>query len=289
MHLSIITVTWNSSETICKQIASVQKHAEGLSFEQIIVDNGSSDKSLETINTYIKDNDLKNITVIDAKKNLGFGRANNMAFDQAKGEYVLFLNPDMQISDGQLKDLKTYMDKNTDVGISSVRLVDQDNIVNKQALPRLFPTFTILYLFVSKASLFFPFLLNDYLMEGFDIDKQQQVDSVRGSFMFTRKSFLDTLGWAFDPRYFIWFEDVDICKEANKHNLKVMHLPLMTCVDYIGQSFKQRQSFWKYNQFTTSLLQYAQKWHGPSWSIPLSIVQVPIKFLMKVRELVTDN
>jgi GT2 family glycosyltransferase len=284
MDLSIITVTWNSEDKIIKQIESVKKHADNIKFEQIIVDNGSKDKSLEVIKNYISKNNIKNIKVIDAKQNLGFGRANNLAFKQATGKYLLFLNPDMQISDGQLKDVKKYMDENPEVGISSVKLVDQDNNVNKQALPRKFPSFLVLYLFVSKASLIFPFLLEDYLMSGFDINKNQQVDSVRGSFMFTRKSFLDKLGWAFDPRYFIWFEDVDICREAKKHNYKIMHLNIMTCVDYIGQSFKQRESFWKYDKFTTSLLQYAQKWHGPSWSVPLSVIQIPVKFLMKFRE-----
>ncbi len=284
MDLSIITVTWNSEDKIIKQIESVIKHTDNIKFEQIIVDNGSKDNSLEVIKNYINKNNIKNIKLIDAKKNLGFGRANNLAFKQATGKYMLFLNPDMQISEGQLKDVKTYMDENIEVVISSVKLVDQDGNANKQALPRKFPSFLVLYLFVSKASLFFPFLLDDYLMSGFDINKNQQVDSVRGSFMFTRKSFLDKLGWSFDPRYFIWFEDVDICREAQKLNYKVMHLNIMTCVDFIGQSFKQRESFWKYDKFTTSLLQYAQKWHGHSWSIALGVIQVPVKFLMKFRE-----
>jgi len=284
MDLSIITVTWNSADNICKQIESVKKHTDNISYEQIIVDNGSKDNTVEVVEQYIKDNNLENVKCIEAKQNLGFGRANNLAFEQAKGTYVLFLNPDMQISDGQLKTVYQYMERNKHVAITSAKLVDEEGKPNMQAMPRRFPSFTILYLFVSKASLFFPFLLNHYLMDGFDINKEQRVDSVRGSFMFTRKSFLDTLGWAFDPRYFIWFEDVDICREAYKHGYSIVYLPVITCIDFIGQSFKQRESYWKYDKFTTSLLQYAQKWHGPSWSIPLNIIQIPIKFLMKFRE-----
>jgi GT2 family glycosyltransferase len=98
------------------------------------------------------------------------------------------------------------------------------------------------------------------LFKDFKPDVEQEVDSVRGSFMLMRREVYEKLGWAFDPRYFIWFEDVDICREVKRLGFKVVHTPIISCVDYIGQSFKQRTTLWKQKQFTKSMLQYFQKW-----------------------------
>ena len=97
-------------------------------------------------------------------------------------------------------------------------------------------------------------------MRDMDPDQEQEVDSIRGSFMLMRREFLDKTGWAFDPRYFIWYEDVDICREAKRHGYKVIYTPIITCVDYVGQSFKKRTTLWKQKQFTKSMLSYFQKW-----------------------------
>lgn len=97
-------------------------------------------------------------------------------------------------------------------------------------------------------------------MKGFDANTEQDVDSVRGSFMMIRRDVVSKLGFAFDPRYYIWFEDVDICREAKRLGYRVVHTPVISCVDYIGQSFKKRDSVWKQKNFTRSMLTYFQKW-----------------------------
>ena len=97
-------------------------------------------------------------------------------------------------------------------------------------------------------------------MRGFADTKLQDVDSVRGSFMLMRKSMIKQLGWAFDPRYYIWYEDVDICREAKRLGYKVVYNPVISCIDYVGQSFKKRDTLWKQKQFTASMLTYYKKW-----------------------------
>ena len=88
------------------------------------------------------------------------------------------------------------------------------------------------------------------------------MDSVRGSFMIMRREVYEKLGWAFDPRYFIWFEDVDLCREVKKMGLKVVYTPVISCVDYVGQSFKKRTTLWKQKQFIKSMAQYFWKWRN---------------------------
>ena len=97
-------------------------------------------------------------------------------------------------------------------------------------------------------------------MKDFNPNLEQEVDSVRGSFMLVRRELIEKLGWGFDPRYFFWFEDVDLCREAKRLGFKVVYTPIISCVDYFGQSFKQRTSIWKQKVFSRSMLTYFQKW-----------------------------
>lgn len=258
MPLSIITVTWNSKEKIGRQIQSVEKAAEGLEFEEIIIDNASPDKTAE----YIQQN-FPQVKLIANSQNLGFGAANNQGLKQAQGDFVLFLNPDMQLEQGSLSKIVDWLKNKPQVGLVGCRLTNEKGEVNLEAGPRRFPTVLNQLAIIFKIHKVFPSVLNSYLMKGFDFEKEQEVETVRGSFMLVRRELLNQLGWGFDPRYFIWFEDVDLCREIKRLGYQVFYTPLISCVDLVGQSFKQRDSFWKQKNFTLSLLKYFQKW--TSW------------------------
>jgi hypothetical protein len=255
MDLSVITITWNSADKIGEQIASVFSGCSNTSCEQIIVDNASADETVQKI----KEN-YPQIKLIENKKNKGFAVANNKAFKIAKGEFVLFLNPDMKLKEDSLDKLVEWMKNKKEVGIASIKLLDKNGKINVDAMPRRLPKVWEQVFLILKLHHLFPKVLNSYLMKDFDFEKEQEVDSVRGSFMLVRHDFLDKLGYAFDPRYFIWFEDVDLCHEAKKAGLKVVYTPIISCIDFFGQSFKKQESVWKQKQFTQSMLLYFQKW-----------------------------
>ncbi|MCF6276643.1 MAG: glycosyltransferase family 2 protein [Candidatus Magasanikbacteria bacterium] len=254
MDLSIITITWNSEEVIKKQIASVFYGCENLNYEVIVVDNNSGDKTVEVVKEF------QNVKLIKNKENLGFAWANNQALKLATGKYILFLNPDMQVEKGSLEKIVKWMEGKKDVGLASVKLINEKGEVNLEARPRRFPKVWEQVLLILKIHHIFPNILNEYLMGEFDFNKEQEVDSVRGSFMIIRREILDKLGWGFDPRYFIWFEDVDLCREVRKLDYKIKYTPIISCVDYVGQSFKKRENVWKQKNFTKSMLTYFQKW-----------------------------
>lgn len=255
MPLSLITVTWNSKEKISRQIQSVEKSAVGLDYEEIIVDNASPDSTAD----FIKQN-FPQVKLIANQQNLGFAAANNQGLQEAKGDFILFLNPDMQLEEGSLSKILTWLKNQPKVGLVGCRLVNEKGEDNQEAGPRRFPTVLNQLAIIFKIHKIFPRLLNNYLMKGFDFNQEQEVDSVRGSFMLVRREVLQKLGWGFDPRYFIWFEDVDLCREVWRLGYKVVYTPIISCVDLIGQSFKQRDSFWKQKNFTKSMLVYFQKW-----------------------------
>jgi len=255
MKLSVITVTWNSKEYIGKQIESVVLGAENMSFEQIVIDNNSTDGTID----YIKEK-YPQVLCIQNDNNTGFSFANNQGYAIAKGEYLLFINPDMRVEKGSLGKIVQWMDEHKGVGIVSPKLVNEQGCLNSEALPRRFPKAWEQIALLLKIPHLFPQIMDSYLIKDFNGEKEQEVDSVRGAFMLVRKEFLDKLGFAFDPRYYIWYEDVDICREAKKNGWKVMYTPIISCVDYVGQSFKKRTTLWKQKNFSKSMLVYFQKW-----------------------------
>jgi GT2 family glycosyltransferase len=268
MDLSVITVTWNSKEHIAEQIRSVFSGCKTISCEEIVVDNGSKDNTVQIVKK-----EFPEVHVIVNENNEGFGAANNAGLEKATGRYVLFLNPDMQVMPESLDAIVAWMDENNDVGIASPKLNDQHGNLNLDATPRRFPRLLEQIALVLKVPHVFPSILDKYHMLGFDSDREQDVDSVRGSFMIVRRELIDKLGWAFDPRYFIWYEDVDICREAKKHGYRVVYTPVISAIDYVGQSFKKQKTLWKQKQFTKSMLTYYKKWEPGYKSIWIAILR----------------
>lgn len=254
MKLSIITVTWNNEKQIERQLKSVVSACKNIEFEQIVVDNASGDKTVEITKSQ------SNVKVVVNKENKGFSHANNQGVAISSGEYLLFLNPDMKVEEGSLDVIVDWLEKRKDVGIVSPRLVDENGKVNEDAKPRRLPKVWEQVSLILKLPHIFPHMMDKYLMKDFDAEVEQEVDSVRGSFMLMRRSVVEKLGFAFDPRYYIWYEDVDICREVKKMGLKVVYSPVISATDYIGQSFKKQESLWKQKNFTRSMLTYFQKW-----------------------------
>ena len=255
MNLSIITVTLNSADLIAEQIKSVKAGCKNISFEEIIVDNASTDKTTELV-----EQNFPEVKLLKNDKNRGFASPNNQAAKLAQGEFLLFLNPDMRAQEGSLDKMVEWMKAHPGVGVASCKLLDERGNLNKNALPRRFPTIWNQLAIVFKLPHLFPGILDNYLFKNFNPEVEQEVDSVRGSFMMVRREVYEKLGWAFDPRYFIWFEDVDLCREVKKMGLKVVYTPVISCTDYIGQSFKKLNFFWKQKQFITSMVKYFWKW-----------------------------
>lgn len=270
MELTIITVNYNGGKMILEQMASLGAGAEDLEYEQIVSDNGSTDDSLAGIRKFFPE-----VKIVENGKNLGFSAANNLALPHAKGELLLFLNPDMRVLPGSLKAAVLWMREHSDVGILGPKLTDAAGNFNKSAGPRRFPGLSDQLALVLKIPHFFPGVLKHYLYHGFNPDLEQEVETVRGSFMLMRRSLTEKLGFAFDPRYFIWFEDIDVCREAKRLGYKVMYSPVISCVDYVSQIFKTMSCGLKQRWFTESMIKYFKKWE-PWYKWPLLALARPL-------------
>jgi GT2 family glycosyltransferase len=259
MDVSIITLTWNSEDFITEQIVSVKKAAQTIAYEQIIVDNASTDTTIELV-----ERNFPEIKLIKNSANLGFAAANNNAVKEAQGKLLLFLNPDMRLSEVSLDKLVSWMNVHEDCGIVSCKLVSLEDKMRPIHKPTKFPTLYSLVVTALKLPILFPSILKKYTYSDQELFQDIEVDAVRGSFMLMRRELFEKLGFAFDPRYFIWFEDVDVCREAKRLGYKVMFTPLISCIDYAGQSFKKQNLVKRQKQFFKSAIIYLNKWE-PSY------------------------
>jgi hypothetical protein len=266
MQLSVVTVTYNSKDTIAEQVRSVRAACEGISCEQIVVDNGSTDGTVEPLPPPVggvppEAGKILPVRVIENTGNRGFAAANNQGVKIAAGEFLLFLNPDMKFLEGErLSRWIDWMRLHRDVGISGCKLTNEKGVLNMNAMPRRLPRVLELLAGFFKLPRLFPKLLDGYLYRDKDFSKEQEVDSVRGSCMLVRRELIEKLSRAFDERYFIWFEDVDLCREAKRLGFKVVYTPVISCIDLIGQSFKRMPPLWKQWHFWRSAARYVRKW-----------------------------
>ena len=198
IQLSIIIINYNVKELLLKCLASVYNNTNpSYVFEVIVVDNASTDKSIEAVKEK-----FPQASVIENKNNLGFPAANNQGFRLAKGKYIFMLNPDTEIDNDTLMILSDVLNKNSDIALVAPKLFNTDGSLQYSAWR--FPT--IRYI---AADLFYLSKLigSKYYTEK-NFDQPFEVDSVSGAAMFFRKELLDQYGFLNEKLF--WIEDIDL-------------------------------------------------------------------------------
>lgn len=256
MSLSVIIVSWNVKEKLKKNLDALFKSEGDFGFEVFVVDNDSKDGSVKMVK-----NNFPEVKLIANKENLGFSKANNQAIKQAKGDFILLLNPDMQVQEDTLDKMIKWMKENKQASVTGCKLVNEKGEIVSHV--RRFPRFLDQLAIVLKLPHIFPGVLNKYLIKDFDYSKESKVDSIRGSFFMIRREMIENIG-GLDERYFIWFEEVDYCKQVYQNGGEVWYAPFATCVDHVGQSFSQVNRMTTQRYFRDSMLKYFKKWH-PAW------------------------
>jgi GT2 family glycosyltransferase len=258
MNLSIIIVNYKVKNLLDNCLKSIFSNSENIELDVIVVDNNSQDGSLKMIRKK-----YPRVNLIAHPKNSGFAKANNLGFKEAKYDYVLLLNPDMQILPHTLENMIKWMDENPQASVASCHLIDQ----NRRTLHhiRRFPTLWDQLAITLKIPHILPFILNNYLQKDFDYSRASKVDSVRGAFFMTHRKVYEKLN-GLDERYFLWFEEVDFCQKIAQSGGEVWYTPIAECIDYVGKSFAQAPRGVTQKYFQNSMLKYFQKWH-PLWQL----------------------
>lgn len=199
MEISIIIVNYNTIDLTIQCIKSIFEFTEGISFEVIVVDNGSVDHSVERIKS-----EFFNVNVIAANDNLGFGKANNLGAKYAIGKYLFLLNSDTILIENSIKILLDFYRNNEEklkIGALGAILIDENqNIINSGGD---FPTVDKYVKAYLKKS------IEEYeIVERYEY---QQIGFVTGADLMISKSIYDEIG-GFDENFFLYYEETDLQK-----------------------------------------------------------------------------
>lgn len=212
--LSVIIVNWNTRELLLNCIDSFYRTVKGLTSEIFVVDNGSSDGSVDSVRSTFPE-----IELIQNERNLGFARANNEALRRRKGRYALLLNTDVVLTDRAVRTLVDFMDRNPAVSVAGGQLVNGDG--SKQNSFDNFPSLITEALNKSLLRMLFP---KRYPSKRVSYDNPIDVHSVIGACMVVRSRAIDEVG-LLDEDYFFFLEETDWCYRMWRGKWRVCHVP----------------------------------------------------------------
>ncbi len=231
--VSIVIVSFNTREVLRECLQTVAQESEGLDVETWIVDNNSSDGSPEMI-----EQEFPHIHLVRSRINLGFGAANNAAFESVRGRYVVLLNSDAFLRPDSLRLAVEHMDRQPEVGLGGGRLVGRD--LSWQPSARMFPSLWTDALVMSGLSDRFPKsrIFGRFDRTWADQSVAAEVDWVPGAFSIIRAEVLTKVGF-FDPAFFLYSEEVDLCRRIQAAGYKIWYWPDIVVTHIGGESSRQ--------------------------------------------------
>jgi GT2 family glycosyltransferase len=254
--LDIVIVSFESRELLRDCLTSILCHGPSLPTKVYVVDNGSTDQTVEMVQ-----HEFPDVLLRISNQNLGFSKATNLAIRCGSGRYVLALNPDTRFTQNVLDRLITLMEARSEIGICGCRL-EQENGTFDHAAKRSFPTplgALAHFAGIGRRSNA-PARLAQYRAPSVE---RGPVDAVNGAFMLMRRSALAEVG-LFDESYWMYMEDLDLCFRFVQAGWTVWYEPSVT-VTHIkaGSSGKNRKPRLNY-AFHYGMFRFYRKHYAPS-------------------------
>ena len=233
--LTVIMVSHNTREMTLTAIRSLYEQTQETSFELIVLDNASSDGSAEAIA-----NAFPQARLIRSADNLGFARANNMAAEQARGRWLLLLNPDTEIYDRAVDRLVAFAEAHPAHKVYGGRTVYPDGSLNAHSCLGAVTPWSAFCRAVGLSALFpKSALFNSEMIGGWKRDSIREIDVVVGCFLLIPLAFWRKLG-GFDLDYWMYGEDYDLCIRAKACGARPVIVPEATIMHVFGASSASR-------------------------------------------------
>ena len=257
MDISVVIVSYNVSSFLDQALTTVKDAAKGLEYEIFVVDNASSDDSVEMVRSK-----HPKVKLIANKENVGFGSANNQALELAAGKYILILNPDTVLRHDTLRIMIDFLDNHPKAGAAGCKVINPDGSL-QLACRRGFPTPGGAFFKMVGLSNLFPKskTFGAYNLTYLDPESLTEVDAISGSFMMLRKQALSEVGF-FDEDFFMYGEDLDLCYRIKHAGWKIFYVPTTEIIHFKGESTKTvptMQSVWT---FYDAMQIFVDKHHG---------------------------
>jgi len=271
--LTIIIVNYNVKFFLEQCLVSVFKALDGIPSEVIVVDNASTDGSVEMLKQ-----DFPNVHTIVNTENVGFATANNQGIDLAKGKYVLLLNPDTIIPRDAFSNCIEFMEATPNAGALGVRMIDGTGAFLPES-KRSFPGPAVSFYKLFGLSALFPKskTFGKYHLTYLSEKETNPVDVLSGAFFFIRKEVLNKIG-GLDETFFMYGEDIDLSYRIQAAGFENYYFPKTTIIHYKGESTK-RGSLNYVKHFYQAMAIFAKKhFTGSKASVFNLLLQLAIGF-----------
>ena len=230
IELSIIIVNYNTKALLKNCIDSIISNSDGLVYEILIVDNGSTDKS----QVMIKER-YPQIILHENNDNIGFSRANNQGFRMSRGDYLLFLNSDTIILNDAIVTMLTYLKGNPTVGIVAPKIYNAEYQPSQSYMRFL----DAKVLFLGTKYLSWCIDTGKYRLhyDNYDYRITQSVPWLSGACLMMHRDVFEEAG-CFDEGYFLYLEDMDLCMQVRRKGYSNIFLPCAEIIHFVGGSMK---------------------------------------------------
>lgn len=258
MKLSIIVISYNTRQMTIACLKSIDEQSRGLDYEVIVLDNASTDGSAEAISALYPQTRL-----IRSPKNLGFAQGNNVAVMQSTGEWILLLNPDTIILDGAILKVIAFAQRHPEASIVGGRTFFADLSLNYNSCHDRPTPWSLFCMGFGLSSLFRRSrLFSPESLGSWQRDSVREVDVVTGCFLLLKKSLWNMLN-GFDPAFFMYGEETDLCLRARQQGHRCFICPDARLIHYGGASEKTREDK-MIKIFRAKHLLFQRHWH-PRW------------------------
>jgi len=230
--VSVLIVSFNTCETLRHCLQTLRETSRDVRYETIVIDNASRDGSADMVAK-----EFPEVTLIRSTENLGFAAANNRGFDIARGHYIALLNSDAFLSPKALRTALDYLQQHPRAALVGARLTGSHG--EWQPSARMIPNLWDHLFTLSGLSAKYPQsrLFGRIDRTWANPDADAKVDWVPGAFSLIRRSVLDKIG-LFDERFFLYYEEVDLCLRIQKAGYEVWYLPEIVVIHLGGESSK---------------------------------------------------
>ena len=246
INLSICIVTYRARDYLHECLRSIYEHTRQISYEIVVVDNGSRDGTAELV----RDN-FQSVVYVENPGNAGFSRPMNQALRAANGRYILLLNPDTLIIDNAIERLVQFLEDHPGVGIAGPKVLNPDGTLQKPCRRSEARPWDVFTYFLGLADRFpHDKRFSGYYMGFIDENTTHEVHGVSGSCMLIRRDVFDQIG-LFDEDYFAYQEDADYCLRVRQAGWKIFYYPEARITHFGGRGGSRVQpcrSIWEWHK-----------------------------------------
>ncbi|WAK02047.1 glycosyltransferase family 2 protein [Methylobacter sp. YRD-M1] len=262
--VTLVTVNYNAGDMLLSCIRS----AVGQAGEIIVVDNASSDQSLANLS--VQDELLATVKIIRNSRNLGFAAACNIGMQAAKGDYILFLNPDCELNPDAIQAMLDVFHECAEAGMAGGLLVDPDGKEQgggRRAIPTPWRSFVRAF-GLSRFEHRWPRLFSD-----FHLNKQPlpvhpvEIEAISGACMLVKRKAVEDVG-LWDEAYFLHCEDLDWCMRFRQKKWKILFVPDAHIIHYKGMCSRSRPIFVEWHKHK-GMMRFYRKFFRHQYPGPL--------------------